>query len=105
MLSNESAPEELLAASEAARNGRITIRRAGYNQSLSHTHMERRGMKKVWDVLGILLILAGGTFALQGLNVLLGSYMSGRTEWVYIGAATLVIGVVVLFLNNRRASR
>ena len=52
--------------------------------------------------MGVLLILAGSVFALQGLNVLLGSYMSGRTEWLYIGAAMVVVGVAVLVVGNRR---
>jgi hypothetical protein len=62
-------------------------------------------MKWVWNVIGVVLILAGGTFALQGLNVLLGSFMSGRTEWLIIGAAMVVVGVGVLFLGNRRPRR
>jgi hypothetical protein len=59
-------------------------------------------VKWVWNVIGAVLILAGSTFALQGLNVLLGSYMSGRTEWLIIGTAMVAVGVGVLFLNNRR---
>jgi hypothetical protein len=62
-------------------------------------------MKWVWNVIGVVLILAGGTFALQGLNVLLGSFMSGRTEWLIIGAAMVVVGVGVLFLGNWRPRR
>ena len=62
-------------------------------------------MKWVWNVVGVLLILAGGIFALQGLNVLLGSFMSGRTEWLMIGAAMVVVGAGVLFLANRRPRR
>jgi len=59
-------------------------------------------MKRAWNVIGVVLILAGSVFALQGLNVLLGSYMSGRTEWLIIGAAMVVVGAGVLFLGNRR---
>ena len=61
-------------------------------------------MKRSLNVIGVLLILAGSVFALQGLNVLLGSYMSGRTEWLYIGAAMVVVGAGVLvvgFWRNR----
>jgi hypothetical protein len=59
-------------------------------------------MKRAWNVIGVVLILAGSVFALQGLNVLLGSYMSGRSEWLIIGAAMVVVGAGVLFLGNRR---
>jgi len=62
-------------------------------------------MKWVWNVIGAVLILAGSTFALQGLNVLLGSFMSGRTEWLIIGAVMAIVGVGVLFLGNRRPTR
>ncbi len=59
-------------------------------------------MKWILNIIAVLLILAGGTFALQGLNVLLGSFMSGRTEWLIIGAVMVVVGAGILFLNNRQ---
>ena len=58
-------------------------------------------MKRAWNVIGVVLILAGSVFALQGLNVLLGSFMSGRTEWLYIGAVMVVVGAGVLVVGNR----
>lgn len=62
-------------------------------------------MRWVWNVLGVLLILAGGTFALQGLNVLLGSFMSGRPEWLVNGVVLVVLGAGVLFMANRPPRR
>ena len=58
-------------------------------------------MKIASNILAVLLILAGGTFALQGLNVLLGSYMSGRSEWMVIGLIMVVIGLGLLLVTNR----
>jgi hypothetical protein len=58
-------------------------------------------MKIASNILAVLLILAGGTFALQGLNVLLGSYMSGRSEWLVIGLIMVVIGLGLLLVTNR----
>jgi hypothetical protein len=59
-------------------------------------------MKRPRTIAGILLILAGGTFALQGLNLLPGSSaMNGRPEWVVIGAVMVVAGVAVLVAANR----
>ena len=58
-------------------------------------------MKRSWAVMGVLLILGGSVFALQGLNVLLGSFMSGRTEWLIIGAAMVVVGAGVLVVGSR----
>jgi hypothetical protein len=48
-------------------------------------------------VLGILLILAGGVWAAQGLNMpwAPGSFMTADPAWVVIGAATMLVGLVV----------
>lgn len=57
-------------------------------------------------IIGIILILAGGVWALQGANVFAGSVMSGHSQWVYVGIILAVIGVVVLIwpnLRNRKA--
>jgi hypothetical protein len=59
-------------------------------------------MRLAWNVIAVVLILGGGIFALQGLNILLGSFMSGRSEWLVIGAAMVVVGAGVLVLGNRK---
>ena len=59
-------------------------------------------MKLFLIIVGILLILAGGTFFLQGINVLPGSYMTGDPKWAVIGGAMLVIAVGLLFWAYRR---
>jgi hypothetical protein len=51
---------------------------------------------------GLLLILAGGTFALQGFNVLPGSFMTGRPEWAVIGTVGVLAGVVLVAASLRR---
>ena len=46
---------------------------------------------------GVLLFLMGTVFFLQGEDVIKGSsVMSGVSEWIYIGAAIAVIGVVLI---------
>lgn len=48
-------------------------------------------------VVGALLFLMGTVFFLQGEDVIKGSsVMSGVSEWIYIGAAIAVIGVVLM---------
>jgi hypothetical protein len=42
------------------------------------------------------LILAGGTFALQGFNILPGSFMTGRPEWAVIGTVGFIVGILLL---------
>ena len=38
-------------------------------------------MKRLLYIIGIILILAGGIFFLQGVNVLPGSSMTGDPQW------------------------
>lgn len=59
-------------------------------------------MRIVWNVVGVLLVLLGSIWVLQGINVLPGSFMSGQMRWAVRGAILLVIGVVTLVWANRR---
>jgi LPXTG-motif cell wall-anchored protein len=59
-------------------------------------------MKLTLTILGVLFILVGGVWLLQGLNVLLGSVMSGQSQWTVIGAVLLVAGIGLLVFANRR---
>lgn len=65
---------------------------------------ETRKAVKAWIflVLGVLLILVGGLWTLQGLGIVGGSVMSGVTMWAIIGPVVLIIGLVVAFLGIRR---
>lgn len=57
-------------------------------------------------VLGVLLVLGGGVWVLQGLGYVGGSFMSGAKEWFWIGLATVAVGLllVVLGVRGRRSS-
>jgi len=46
--------------------------------------------------LGVLLILMGGVWALQGLGYVAGSVMTGVTFWAIIGPIVAIIGVLVV---------
>ena len=59
-------------------------------------------MKWVLNIVAVLLILMGLVWILQGLNILLGSFMSGNLLWTGIGLVLDVIGLVMLYLANRR---
>ena len=50
-------------------------------------------MKIILNVVGIILILAGGTFFLQGINILPGSYMTGDPQWAINGGIMVAIGI------------
>ena len=51
----------------------------------------------------ILVILAGLVWILQGLNILLGSYMSGNPQWIINGIITVLIGAVIFWFANRNS--
>jgi len=51
-------------------------------------------MKTGAIVVAVLLILAGGTFAGQGLGYIPGSFMTGDVHWFWIGGALVVVGLV-----------
>jgi hypothetical protein len=59
-------------------------------------------MKILLNTVSILLFLAGGTFFLQGINVLPGSYMTGDPQWAINGGVMIVIALGLLFWTNRR---
>jgi hypothetical protein len=57
-------------------------------------------MKRVLNILGVLLILAGGVWILQGVGILPGSFMSGDPQWAINGAVTALIGIGLLIAAN-----
>jgi hypothetical protein len=61
-------------------------------------------VKVLLTIFGILLILAGGVWFLQGINILPGSYMTGQIEWAIYGSIAIAIGIGLLVLAFRRKS-
>ena len=59
-------------------------------------------MKIALRIIGVLLILAGGVWFLQGINVLPGSFMTGQLQWAFYGALAVIAGIAVLVWANRR---
>ncbi len=53
-------------------------------------------MRIVFVVLGVLILLAGAVWALQGAGFIPGSFMSNDRTWLWIGAITAVLGLGVL---------
>ena len=60
-------------------------------------------MKTILNIIGILLLLTGGTFFLQGINVLPGSTMTGDPQWAINGGVMVVVALGLLLWVNRRA--
>jgi hypothetical protein len=46
--------------------------------------------------IGIVCLVIGAVWVLQGIGVAQGSVMTGSTLWAILGAATLVVGALVL---------
>ena len=54
------------------------------------------------NVVGVLCLLMGCVWFLQGINVLPGSFMTGQTKWAVYGGLIAAIDVGVLIAANRR---
>jgi hypothetical protein len=54
-------------------------------------------------ILGALLVVVGGVWFLQGIDVIKGSFMTGEAVWAVIGAACVIAGGWLL-LGARRPS-
>ncbi len=61
-------------------------------------------MRWLWVIIGVLLVIAGVVWALQGFGVLPGSFMSGSLTWAIIGPIVALVGVVLVVLGLRRGA-
>jgi hypothetical protein len=62
-------------------------------------------MRTSLTVVAVLLILAGGIWFLQGINVLPGSFMTGHPQWAIYGGLAFAAGIALLAFANRRRDR
>lgn len=58
-------------------------------------------MKTIVNIVAILLLLSGGIFFLQGINVLPGSFMTGNPQWAINGGIMIAVALGLLFWVNR----
>ena len=59
-------------------------------------------MKTLLNIVGVLLVIIGGIWFLQGINVLPGSFMTGQTRWAVRGGLAVVAAIVLLLTANRK---
>jgi hypothetical protein len=59
-------------------------------------------MRVVWILIGVLAVIAGIVWTLQGLNILSGSPMSGDSTWAIVGPIVAVVGMLVFLFGLRR---
>ena len=53
-------------------------------------------------IAGVLLIVVGGVWTLQGVGVLGGSVMSGVTVWAVVGPIVVLAGIYLFWRGLRR---
>lgn len=59
-------------------------------------------VKTILKILAVLIFLAGGTWFLQGINVLPGSFMTGNPQWAINGGITMILGAGLFWFANRK---
>ncbi|HEY5021116.1 MAG TPA: hypothetical protein VII30_01385 [Gemmatimonadaceae bacterium] len=59
-------------------------------------------MRIALNVSGVLCLLVGCVWILQGINILPGSFMTGQTKWAIYGGLLVVAGIALLISANRR---
>ncbi len=62
-------------------------------------------MKIILTIIGVILLLAGIVWILQGINVLPGSMMSGHIQYSILGIVVGVSGALMIFFTHRRVIR
>ena len=53
---------------------------------------------------GVILVLIGGLWTLQGLGIVAGSAMSGVTLWAIVGPVVALVGVYLVWRGIRRTT-
>ncbi|MBM4427625.1 MAG: hypothetical protein FJ031_10335 [Chloroflexi bacterium] len=59
-------------------------------------------LKNILKVFAVLLMLSGVVWALQGLNILPGTFMRGDPQWIINGAITALVGAGLFWFSNRK---
>ena len=52
-------------------------------------------------LLALIVLAIGALWSLQGIGVVGGSFMTGQSQWLYIGLVAMLFGVVGLVWANR----
>ena len=55
-------------------------------------------------VVGAVILLAGLVFTLQGMGIILGSYMTGDPTYIYVGAMVAIVGIILIAAGYRSHS-
>ncbi len=58
-------------------------------------------MRSLRLIIGVVLIIVGGVWILQGAGWLKGSFMTGQSRWLIIGIVCAVLGLGLLLTTLR----
>jgi hypothetical protein len=58
-------------------------------------------MRLTKNLLALIALAVGALWSLQGVGVVGGSFMTGQSQWLYIGVVTMLVGLVGLVWANR----
>ena len=58
-------------------------------------------MRLIKNLLALIVLAIGALWSLQGIGVIGGSFMTGQSQWLYIGIVTMLVGLVGLVWANR----
>ncbi len=58
-------------------------------------------MRWVLSIVGIVLILLGGLWTLQGTDIIHQGFMAGQMQYTFLGIVVGIIGIGLLVLANR----
>ena len=59
-------------------------------------------MRTTINIVGVILVVFGTIWFLQGINVLPGSFMTGQIRWAVYGGIAVVVGIGLLLKANWR---
>jgi LPXTG-motif cell wall-anchored protein len=62
-------------------------------------------MKATLNIVGVILVVFGAIWFLQGINVLPGSFMTGQIQWAVYGGIAMLGGIGLLLAAKRRRQR
>ena len=58
-------------------------------------------MRLTKNLLALIVLAIGALWSLQGIGVIGGSFMTGQSQWLYVGIVTMLVGLVGLVWANR----
>jgi hypothetical protein len=62
-------------------------------------------MRLFVNIVAILIIISGGIWVLQGINILPGSFMTGQIQWAIYGGIAILAGIGLITWNRRQEQK